>query len=600
MVSIGRNDPCPCGSGKKYKKCCLKKESVVQLATVQKDQFHQLKHKLFRELQHFVQECITFEQFHQLKIEFKQRTKGLISKEEEEGFFTYWLYFFHLFPNGLRLIEWFYEEHEQRLSPEDKNRMRGWTKLQPRLLQAIEHSSANIYFQDMLTGEIFPVKRESENLPFFIPWMSTLGVVEPFQDTFYFHGIRPNGSPNDIKRAIKLVSDFASVQNESKEDVLINNYPEALAEFLKKDFHTAGEKEKEVVEYMVTYQVQNEDAVRAFLEELPEFQTKHWTEKSIELIWVGNHRIYEDNACDDGIEIKDVYGQIILENGKLQLKSLEHERVLQMKEMIQAIQADLVIEKEDKRVIGTTHEEAKNVMISTPEEAPEYFSLYAQSDLLSEIDKPQPMFDQLSIRELVNNDRKFDAEMWLRQSEYGMYRIVLDGYKKVDVTADFNTIRKALGMPLSPFVTGGTSRESNVKYIEQGESGHELLEQRIPALESLGFTPSSIDRFYTMDIIYFYEEKTKGLSEANIEKYRDNLSDLREILQQKPFSSWQDCGVSFWRTVVTSDYPKLHEQVSENAKEDFLNILKEFLMWVDETNETSHFHRALLFIEDLE
>jgi hypothetical protein len=23
---IGRNDPCPCGSGKKYKKCCLQKE----------------------------------------------------------------------------------------------------------------------------------------------------------------------------------------------------------------------------------------------------------------------------------------------------------------------------------------------------------------------------------------------------------------------------------------------------------------------------------------------------------------------------------------------------------------------------------------------
>ena len=23
MAKIGRNDPCPCGSGKKYKKCCL-------------------------------------------------------------------------------------------------------------------------------------------------------------------------------------------------------------------------------------------------------------------------------------------------------------------------------------------------------------------------------------------------------------------------------------------------------------------------------------------------------------------------------------------------------------------------------------------------
>lgn len=25
-MKIGRNDPCPCGSGKKYKKCCLGKD----------------------------------------------------------------------------------------------------------------------------------------------------------------------------------------------------------------------------------------------------------------------------------------------------------------------------------------------------------------------------------------------------------------------------------------------------------------------------------------------------------------------------------------------------------------------------------------------
>lgn len=26
VVKIGRNDPCPCGSGKKYKQCCMKKD----------------------------------------------------------------------------------------------------------------------------------------------------------------------------------------------------------------------------------------------------------------------------------------------------------------------------------------------------------------------------------------------------------------------------------------------------------------------------------------------------------------------------------------------------------------------------------------------
>jgi hypothetical protein len=27
MTEIGRNDPCPCGSGKKYKKCCGAKQA---------------------------------------------------------------------------------------------------------------------------------------------------------------------------------------------------------------------------------------------------------------------------------------------------------------------------------------------------------------------------------------------------------------------------------------------------------------------------------------------------------------------------------------------------------------------------------------------
>jgi hypothetical protein len=30
MEKVGRNDPCPCGSGKKYKKCCGKQTSFQQ------------------------------------------------------------------------------------------------------------------------------------------------------------------------------------------------------------------------------------------------------------------------------------------------------------------------------------------------------------------------------------------------------------------------------------------------------------------------------------------------------------------------------------------------------------------------------------------
>lgn len=35
MVQIGRNDPCPCGSGKKHKRCCLPRQEAAQEAARQ-------------------------------------------------------------------------------------------------------------------------------------------------------------------------------------------------------------------------------------------------------------------------------------------------------------------------------------------------------------------------------------------------------------------------------------------------------------------------------------------------------------------------------------------------------------------------------------
>jgi len=32
MEKVGRNDPCPCGLGQKYKKCCLAKDETARVA----------------------------------------------------------------------------------------------------------------------------------------------------------------------------------------------------------------------------------------------------------------------------------------------------------------------------------------------------------------------------------------------------------------------------------------------------------------------------------------------------------------------------------------------------------------------------------------
>lgn len=37
MSQLGRNDPCPCGSGKKYKKCCLPRDEAARPRVVAED-----------------------------------------------------------------------------------------------------------------------------------------------------------------------------------------------------------------------------------------------------------------------------------------------------------------------------------------------------------------------------------------------------------------------------------------------------------------------------------------------------------------------------------------------------------------------------------
>ena len=34
MAKAGRNDPCPCGSGRKYKRCCLEKDEATEHAAL--------------------------------------------------------------------------------------------------------------------------------------------------------------------------------------------------------------------------------------------------------------------------------------------------------------------------------------------------------------------------------------------------------------------------------------------------------------------------------------------------------------------------------------------------------------------------------------
>ena len=45
---VGRNDPCPCGSGKKYKKCCESKKTV-SIEEVQAEELERILQTFYEE-----------------------------------------------------------------------------------------------------------------------------------------------------------------------------------------------------------------------------------------------------------------------------------------------------------------------------------------------------------------------------------------------------------------------------------------------------------------------------------------------------------------------------------------------------------------------
>lgn len=56
MAKIGRNQPCPCGSGKKYKQCCLQTDNAARTQALQQTREHQPSDALAPPGYHFAEE----------------------------------------------------------------------------------------------------------------------------------------------------------------------------------------------------------------------------------------------------------------------------------------------------------------------------------------------------------------------------------------------------------------------------------------------------------------------------------------------------------------------------------------------------------------
>jgi hypothetical protein len=248
-----------------------------------------------------------------------------------------------------------------------------------------------------------------------------------------------------------------------------------------------------------------------------------------------------------------------------------------------------LVDAQEERINLPFNAEVKQTSIALEKGVPEYAALFAQYNWDIEIDQPIPIFDNLSLRELVKKGKEDLAEVWLKQAEYNHYLLIYRQYGKVEITADFNTVRRKLGLDFSPFVTGGKQRHSELLQVKNREQRKTvILQEDIPIFEKLGFSPDTIDNFYTKDLIAFYKEKTNGVSKSTERKYQNCLYDIREALESSSVKNWNECDLAFWKEFLSHGIYAIYERVSYTMIKDTVSTVKALTKWLEKERKFQH------------
>src|SRR5262245_56364960 len=160
MARPGRNDPCPCGSGKKYKRCCLDKEQGAGEAALPTT--HALDHRLLSAI------LDAAAREHGPSLDAAARRLPLAEGDEGEncaGLQATWLGY-HALVEGRTPLDWFLAAREATLAPHE----RGWLHAQRRAAFSMHDVAridlgAGLLLRDLLAGTEVYV-REARATPY--------------------------------------------------------------------------------------------------------------------------------------------------------------------------------------------------------------------------------------------------------------------------------------------------------------------------------------------------------------------------------------------------------------------------------------------------
>lgn len=156
MSKIGRNDPCPCGSGKKYKKCCGKNNVIEFNPTLYNNELEQLHEDLI----HFSMEQFEFELMKHVQ-PYIDSYLGEVSSAERDAYLVTVVSWFILnqpIENGRTIFDIFHSRQRDKIKhPRTQKVFSTWSHIKPSVFEimSIDQQAGFMIVQDIRTHETY-------------------------------------------------------------------------------------------------------------------------------------------------------------------------------------------------------------------------------------------------------------------------------------------------------------------------------------------------------------------------------------------------------------------------------------------------------------
>lgn len=585
-MAIGRNEPCPCGSGKKYKQCCLKKAKVVELRQVKQDQFFQMKHKLTERLMEEVLGSYSYSEYQSFMKEFKERS-GV--REIMEGFVNYWLMFFYHHPafEGLRGIEWYNRKMGRRDEPALQRLAQGWESLVPRLIQHVDFNEKGVLVEDLFTNERFHMPY-CETMPEPQPWGGVFCLLEEWNGGYYMNGVAAIVGPRKLKAAENLLKSYLEETGDSYEKAAFDLFPEML-DALFQEAEWRDQEKSELVQTTLKYSMTDVNEVMTAVHQTGSLEMDEWDGHSGKASLVKNRYRYEDNLGKGSVFLNEIEGILAIEGNQLTFQSFDQVVAAKFKKLLGDTPQSLLIkeEKDSRKVPGRVQANTYSVVLE--EGVPPVFANFAQQALLTgDLHMPLHLFNGKTPAEMAALDKHAELELWLREIEYGSYQNTKSQTKE-KWTADFNSLRRALNRPLSPFTTLREQRESSLILLENPVSTIEnWTREELELWDEMDIPVHEIKSEYARDVLEFFQEKGAGKSPNTFYKYRLGVQVISYFLEEEAIDRTTGILPEQWEKLIGYYYLDINHDATANQAKGFMTVFKSFAAWLDKRYRTNY------------